>query len=243
MILEVCVDSFSSLKTALEAGADRIELCSALSLGGLTPGYGLLKMAEKVKDKEIFVMIRPRSGDFFYDDDEFNTMLMDVDIVKNMGYSGIVIGMLLKDGKFDIIRMKNLIRAAYPLRVALHRAFDYAKNPEDDINTLISMGICRILTAGEKPDALEGAPYIKDIQDRYGANIGIMPGGGVNAGNIEEIFAITGCTNYHLSGRKSYMSSMKYKALGSENEYVFEKADFNKIKAARVVLDKIKDKI
>lgn len=244
MILEVCVDSYTSMITAKMAGADRIELCSALNIGGLTPSYGLMKKAKELKDIEVFVMIRPRSGDFLYDDNEFETMKSDIILAKEMGFQGIVTGILLSDGKIDIVRMKELVKIAHPLKVVLHRAFDDAKDPIEDIRKLIEMGICRILTSGQRKNALEGAEYIREIQKNFGIFITIMPGCGVNANNLEEIYKLTGCTNFHLSGKVNVGSKMEYrectKRMNTPNsEFIIERADYSLIKRAREVLDTI----
>ncbi|MFV0503936.1 MAG: copper homeostasis protein CutC [Lachnospirales bacterium] len=243
MILEVCVDSYSSILTAKKAGANRIELCSALNLGGLTPSYGLMKKAKEVSNIEIFVMIRPRSGDFLYDEEDFETMLEDIEIAKEMNFHGIVIGFLLKDGTIDIERLKKVVQIARPLKVVFHRAFDNAKNPIKDVPKLIDLGICRILTSGQKTNALEGAEFIKELQEKYGNKITIMSGCGVNANNIEEIYNITKCTNYHLSGKINITSQMEYKKCEAKIdplEFSVAKADYNQIKAARDVLNSIK---
>ena len=240
MILEVCVDSLSSLLTAKKAGANRIELCSSLKSGGLTPSYGLMRQASKIEGLEIFVMIRPRSGDFLYDEYEFETMKYDIELVKEMGFDGIVTGILKADGKIDIKRMRELVELASPLQVVIHRAFDRAKDPEPDINNLIEMGICRILTSGQQANALLGANYIRDIQEKHGDKITIMPGSGVNHLNVEEIYKVTKCTNFHLSGRLKLESKMSYRnGIDGENEYIIEKADFDLIKSIREVLDSL----
>lgn len=244
MKLEVCVDSYTSIITAKNAGADRIELCSALNIGGLTPSWGLIKKAKEIGGMEIFVMIRPRSGDFLYDDNEFDTMKNDIAIVKEMGLDGIVTGILLSDGRIDINRMRELVKMAYPLKVVMHRAFDDAKNPMEDIDKLIEMGVCRILTSGQRANALEGADFIAKIQKRFGDKITIMPGSGVNAGNIEEIYRLTGCTEYHMSGKVNVGSKMEYRECIERmntpiSEFVLERADYNLIKKARDVIDNI----
>lgn len=244
MILEVCVDSYTSMIIAKKAGADRIELCSALNIGGLTPSYGLMKKAKELKDIEVFVMIRPRSGDFLYDDNEFETMKNDIILAKEMGFQGIVTGILLSDGKIDIGRMKELVKFAHPLKVVLHRAFDDAKDPIEDIPKLIEMGICRILTSGQRKNALEGANYIGKIQKNFGDFITIMPGCGVNANNLEEIYKLTGCTNFHLSGKVNVGSKMEYRECinrmnTSNSEFMIERTDYNLIKRAREVIDRI----
>jgi copper homeostasis protein len=232
--------------TAKSAGADRIELCSALNIGGLTPSYGLMKKAKEIEDIEVFVMIRPRCGDFLYDDNEFETMKQDINIVKQMGFDGIVTGILLRDGRIDIDRMKELVKIASPLKVVFHRAFDDAKNPMEDIPRLIEIGVCRILTSGQRANALEGANYIAKVQKKFGDSITIMPGCGVNADNIEQIYEITKCTHYHLSGKVNVGSQMEYreciKRMGTpETEFVVERADYNLIKKVRDIIDNIED--
>lgn len=244
MILEVCVDSFTSFLTAQKAGADRIELCSALTLGGLTPSYGLMKQAKKIKNIEVYIMIRPRFGDFLYDDMEYETMKNDIEIAKSMEFDGIVIGMLLANGSIDLQKMKEIVKLAKPLNVVLHRAFDDAKEPEKDIPNLIDMGIERILTSGQRETGLEGAEYISKIQELYGDQITIMPGADINAGNIEEIYNKTGCTNYHMPGKVDIGSKMEYRECINTkntdiNEFIVEKADLNKLIEARKVLDSL----
>lgn len=245
MILEVCVDSLTSLLTAKEAGADRIELCSALNLGGLTPSYGLMKQVRSLSGLEIVVMIRPRSGDFLYDENEFQCMKSDIQLAKEMGFDGIVTGVLKSDGKIDLARMEELAKEAYPLKTVLHRAFDHAKDPDRDIQALIQMGISRILTSGQREYAVQAADYIAKIQDEYGDKITIMPGSGVNADNIEELHKITGCYNYHLSGKVNIGSKMEYRgSVGrmkiADSEFIVERADYDLIKGARQALNKIK---
>lgn len=232
--------------TAQKAGADRIELCSALNIGGLTPSLGLMGKAREVEGLEIFVMIRPRSGDFLYDDNEFETMRKDVQAARDMGFDGIVTGMLLPDGRIDVDRMRILADEAKPLKTVLHRAFDDALEPMDQIPELIDMGICRILTSGQRANALEGAPMIAELQSRFGDKITIMPGCGVNANNIEKIYMATKCTNYHLSGKVDVGSGMKHRAcmerMGTpESEFKVERADYSLIAKARQVIDSIGD--
>ncbi|NLM75004.1 MAG: hypothetical protein GX187_02780 [Clostridiaceae bacterium] len=161
-----------------------------------------------------------------------------------MGFEGIVTGILLSDGRIDIDRMRELVELANPLKVVLHRAFDDAKDPVEDIDKLIEMGICRILTSGQRADALKGAEYIAELQKRFGDRIDIMPGGGVNAENIEEIYNITGCTHYHLSGKVNVGSRMEYREYiermnTPESELIVERADYDLIKRARDALDRL----
>lgn len=242
MILEVCVDSIGSMLTAKEAGADRIELCSALNIGGITPSVGFMEQAKGIDGLEVFVMIRPRSGDFLYDTHEFQVMKSDIEVVKKMGFDGIVTGILKSDGLIDIVRMNELVEHAKPLKVVMHRAFDHAKNAKEYVPELIEMGICRILTSGQKANALEGVEYIGQLQEAYGDKITIMPGAGVNGDNIEHIMSVTKCTNYHLSGKVDVGSNMSYRecivGMGeSESEFVVERTDYDKVHAVRSLLD------
>lgn len=244
MILEVCVDSFKSLKIAKEAGADRIELCSSLNTGGLTPSFGLMKQAKEINDLEIFVMIRPRSGDFLYNDDEFETMKKDIELVKDLGFPGIVVGILEENGRIDLGRMREISELAAPLNIVFHRAFDDADVPERDIEELIDMGVVRILTSGQRKNAMEGADYIAMLEKKYGHRITIMPGAGINASNIEEIYRKTACSNYHMSGKINIGSQMKYKDYikrmeTPDSELILEEADYHKIKAVRDILDQL----
>ena len=245
MILEVCVDCYTSILNAQKAGADRIELCSALNIGGLTPSYGLMKQAKKIDNMEIFVMIRPRSGDFLYDDNEFQAMKHDIEIVKEMGFDGIVTGILKSDGNIDMDRMEELCKLANPLKVVIHRAFDDANQPMKDVQGLIEMGVCRILTSGQRANAPTGGDFIAKLESEYGDKITIMPGCGVNAKNIAQIREITNCTNYHLSGKVNVGSKMEYRECLNrmntpESEFIIEQSDYQLIKDARVVLDNLK---
>lgn len=223
MILEVCVDSFKSLMTAQKAGADRIELCSALDLGGLTPSYGLMSQAREVEGLEIFAMVRPRPGDFVYAEEEFETMKRDVAIIKEMGFHGIVAGFLHRDGRIDLEKTRELLEEAKPLKFVFHRAFDEAKNPERDVESLIDLGVIRILTSGQRESALEGADCIRTLEERYGKRITIMPGAGIHGDNIEELHKKVQCAAYHMSGKT--------------DRGTYREADYEKIKAVREILD------
>lgn len=246
MELEVCVDSYSSLMTATKAGADRIELCSALNIGGLTPSHGLMQQAKTLEGVEIYVMIRPRSGDFLYDHGEYETMKKEVANVKEKGFHGIVTGFLKADGTLDLERLEEMVELADPLKVVLHRAFDDANQPEKQIPRLIDMGIQRILTSGQRKTALEGAEYIQRIQQEFGKAITIMPGAGVNADNIEALYQKTGCTHYHMSGKTEVGSKMEYRACIHRSqtplqEFMIQRADHDKIKAAKDLLFRLEN--
>lgn len=239
MKLEICVDSYESLINAQKGGADRIELCSALEIGGLTPTYGLLKQASKLEDIEIFVMIRPRSGDFYYNSKELETIKLDIDAAKDLQLDGIVIGILDQEGRLDIDRLSEIVEYAKPLKVALHRAFDVAKNPEEDIEKLISIGIIRILSSGRESNALAGADFLANLQTTYGNRIEIMPGSGVTSTNLPDLHKITACKTYHMSGKKKVQSQLKYRSAikFSDDDYSRNITDEEEVSSAKEMLE------
>lgn len=244
MVLEVCVDSFESFMTARKAGAGRIELCSALELGGLTPSYGLMKRVSAYRDIEIFVMVRTRRGDFLYSQEDYQVIKEEIELVKELGFDGLVLGFLKKDGRLDLGRLEEIVSLARPLKVALHRAFDDARDPFWDVEKLIDMGIIRILTSGQRPSALEGADYISRLVGAYGDRIEIMPGAGINSENLEEIYKKTSARSFHMSGRTSYRSAMEdldytRRMKTGEGELFNERADYRKIKEVRRILDRL----
>lgn len=243
MRLEICVDSLESLLAAQEGGANRIELCSALELGGLTPSYGLMKAAAELDDLEIFVMIRPRSGDFYYSDFELETMKKDIEVVKDLGLDGVVFGLQKKDGSLDIEKMANLIKLAKPLKVSLHRAFDNSKSPQDQMDDLIKIGLVRILTSGLEENAEKGKNFIRDLQKKYGSKIEIMPGAGITSKNLESLYQTTQCISYHMSAKKLVTSKLEYKGKikFSEDDYHRFYVDKEEVTRARQILNKLEN--
>lgn len=251
MKLEICVDSYESLVRAIKCGADRIELCSALSLGGMSPSFGLLSLAGKilreaegrstggVKKCEIFVMIRPRAGDFCYSEHEFSVMLEEVGLAKKLGFDGIVTGILHTDGAVDSERMAEIVSAAKPMAVTFHRAFDNGGDPRRMVETLIDLGVDRLLTSGQRHTALEGAALIRALNSNYGDRIVIMPGSGITDTNLPEVIRLTGCTEYHMSAKK--LSAPRYaggkisEELPIPNEPVWEN-DGEQIRRAAEIL-------
>lgn len=203
-----------------------------------------MELAKKEEGLEIFVMIRPRAGDFLYDAMEYETMKRDVMQAKKMGFDGIVTGFLHSDGSLDLEKLKEMVELAAPLKVVLHRAFDDARQPDKDIPSLIDIGVERILTSGQRKTAIEGVEYISSLQDAYGEKITIMPGSGVNAENIERIYRITGCTQYHISGKVDIRSGMEYRECIKRShtplsEFIVEQADFKKIHAVKKILNQL----
>ncbi len=198
MKLEICANSYQSAKNALEAGAHRIELCQELSVGGITPSYGLLKKVIEELDIPVFVLIRPRSGNFVYSDDEFQIMKTDIQLCKDIGCKGIVSGLLNPDYTLDIERTKVLIDLAKPLPFTFHRAFDELKNLKEALLQLIELGADRVLTSGQKTTAEEGLVLLKELNVIAKNRITILAGGGVSSKNAN-LFKEAGLTEIHAS--------------------------------------------
>ncbi|MCB0438137.1 MAG: copper homeostasis protein CutC [Mangrovimonas sp.] len=201
MLLEICANSFQSAKNAQEAGAHRIELCSELSVGGITPSYGLLKKVVETLSIEAFVLIRPRSGNFVYSAAEFEVMKRDIEVAKQAGCHGIVSGALTEDFSIDIQRTQELIALSNPLPFTFHRAFDEVSNPEEALEQLADLGVTRILSSGQKASAENGLELLIKLNRRATHNIIIMPGGGINPSNAK-LFKQAGFREIHASASK-----------------------------------------
>lgn len=199
--LEVIAFTIEGCIIAQNAGAHRIELCDNPGEGGTTASYGFIKAARERLRIELFPIIRPRGGDFFYSDDEFKIMKRDVKVCKDSGCEGVVTGILTRDGKVDKERCSELISYAYPLGVTFHRAFDRTVNPFEALEDIIEIGCERILTSGKKANALEGADMIKQLIEKADDRIIIMPGAGVKSDNILDIAKTTTAVEFHSSAR------------------------------------------
>lgn len=207
-MLEIAVFNLESAIVAEKAGADRIELCENPNDGGTTPSYGTLKIAKEKIKIPVFPIIRPRGGDFLYSETEFEIMQKDISLCKELGFEGVVIGLLLADGSIDEIRTKALVHLAYPMEVTFHRAFDRAINPLASLETIIRCGCQRILSSGQTPNAWDGKELIKQLIEQAQDRIIIMPGSGIRSDNINEMVAFTGAIEMHSSARKSTLSQM-----------------------------------
>jgi copper homeostasis protein len=216
MMYEICVDSVAGVRAAKAAGAQRVELCADLLEGGITPSRGTIRQARKVPGIGLNVMIRPRGGDFLFDDDELATMRADIETAKAEGADGIVIGLLAAAGEIDAARTGELIALARPLSVTFHRAFDVAADPYRAIETLIGLGVDRVLTSGQEATVLEGLPLIVELMKRVGDRIVVMPGGGVTARNVERIVAAARPREIHFAALEPIASGMRFR-----REHVF----------------------
>ncbi len=211
MICEVCVDSVAGVRAAQAAGADRVELCGDLLEGGTTPSRGMIRQARTITGIGLHVIIRPRGGDFLFDDDEFAVMQADIDTAKAEGADGVVIGLLLVDGKIDATRTRMLIAQAQPLSVTFHRAFDMTPDPFEALETLVGLGVDRVLTSGQEATALEGLPLIADLVSRAADRIVVMPGGGITARNVDRIVATAKPREIHFAALEPAAGGMRFR--------------------------------
>jgi copper homeostasis protein len=216
-ILEIATSDFETTKSAVEGGADRIELCANLNEGGTTPCYGTIYQCRERFDVLLYPIIRPRGGDFLYTDDEYEIMLHDVKLCKQLGCDGIVIGLLNKDGAINGKRTAALIEIAYPMGVTFHRAFDRCRDPWEAMEQLIEIGCERILTSGQQPTANEGMELIAELNRIANHRIIIMPGSGVRRENIKLLAEKTGCKEFHSSLRSRTKSKMDFIRIAFEN--------------------------
>lgn len=219
---EICANSVASCIAAQEGGADRVELCAGIPEGGTTPSFGMIWNARESIDIALNVIIRPRGGDFLYDESEIAEMLFDISAAKELGVDGLVFGCLNPDGSVDMENMALLMEAAGDTPVTFHRAFDHTADPFKALEDIISLGCARILTSGCKPTALEGASLLAELVEKAGNRIIIMPGCGVREDNIAEIARLSGAKEFHFSARESVESGMVFRnpevAMGSEDD-------------------------
>jgi copper homeostasis protein len=226
MIIEACVNSAISAIEAQAGGATRVELCENLHDGGTTPGAGSIIFARKHLAIGLFVMIRPRGGDFLYSDEEFEIMQEDVRMAKILGADGVVFGILLPEGNIDLERMRVLAGLARPMGITCHRAFDMTADPFKALDDLISLGIDRVLTSGQQPTAPLGASLIRELVTRAAGRIIIMPGSGVKEHNVSALISSTGVTEVHMHLEKQVPSGMQYRQpsvfMGNQGQSEYE---------------------
>jgi len=217
--LEICSNSAQSALNAQEAGAKRVELCDSLWESGITPSFGSIKKAREVLSIELFVLIRPRGGDFVYSDLEFDIMKEDIIVCKELGVDGIVSGVLKADNTIDIERTKELIELSKPLPFTFHRAFDITPDLFQSLEELMSLKADRVLTSGGLDNATKAIEVMSKLNKIAGDKIGILPGGGIDETNIQNLFT-TGCSEFHLTGNemcKSPAQKVSFKLNGTND--------------------------
>lgn len=238
-LLEIATADFITTQAAVQGGADRIELCAALTEGGTTPSYGMIRKCREAFAIPLFPIIRPRGGDFLYTDEEYAIIKKDIEQSKHLGCDGVVIGILKKDGTIPLHKLAKLIDGAYPMEVTFHRAFDRCKDPFATMESLIQIGCTRILTSGQQLTAPEGVDLLAQLIKAADERIVIMPGSGVRKENIKELADKTGATEFHSSLRSSQISRMEFIHPAfekSKESYTNAAIDADEVKALRKAL-------
>jgi len=241
-LLEIATSDFETTRSAVEGGADRIELCANLAEGGTTASYGTIYQCRESFDVLLYPIIRPRGGDFLYTDDEYEIMLHDVKLCKQLGCDGIVIGLLNQDGSIDIERTAALIDIAYPMGVTFHRAFDRCRDAFEALEQLVQIGCERILTSGQQPTVNEGMDLIATLNSIADHRITVMPGSGVRKENIKALAQKTGCTEFHSSLRDKTKSAMKFihpAFVNSAESYMNNSIDTLEVSALKEILNEL----
>lgn len=246
MTIEIVVYNFESAVHAESGGAHRVELCDNPGEGGTTPSLGMIEQVRKKINLDLFVMIRPRGGDFLYSNEEYEIMKRDVMVAKKAGVDGVVFGMLNSGGRIDTERCKELIQVAKPLRVTCHRAFDMTKDLSLSLEECIACGFDRILTSGGKLKAIDGVDVIKQLNIQANDRIGIMPGSGINESNVLEIVTQTKVSQIHFSATAKRASEMTFRnsnisvmGSGSENEYYLRTVDPAQIRKIKLMVSAV----
>lgn len=243
--LECCVDSVESAIAAKKGGADRIELCSALVIGGLSPSQALYRKIREQVDLPIRVLLRPRFGDFCYTDFEHEIIKEEIRSFRKLGADGIVIGTMKPDGTLNVEQMKELIEEAKGMSVTLHRAFDMCKNPFMALEEARKLGINTILTSGQKNTCIDGVELLKELVEKAQGETEILVGGGVDASVLPVLAEKTKAKAYHMSGKISMESEMRYRkqdvsmGIASVSEYEIWRTSEKRVREARKILDEL----
>lgn len=209
-LLEIAANSVASAVAAQAGGAGRIELCAALEVGGLTPSHAQIAITRERVRIPLYVLIRPRAGDFAYGDDECGTMLRDIETCAALGCDGVVLGVLGADGGVDMTRCRALIAAAKGLGVTFHRAIDVSRDPLQALEDIIALGCERVLSSGAQANAIAGATLLREMVSRAGGRIAVMPGAGIDAGNLAALREATGAHEFHASAKRVLASAMRH---------------------------------
>ncbi len=238
MLLEACVDSVESAAASVAAGAHRVELCANLVEGGTTPSLGAIQRAVEDVGADVMVMIRPRGGDFVYGRRELAVMERDIEAVHAAEATGVVFGCLTPEGEVDRAATRALIEEARPLSVTFHRAFDVCRDPYEALESLIDLGVDRILTSGQKPSAPEGLDLITALVEKAAGRIVVMPGVGIDSGNILRVAAATRAREFHVYTERRRASAMRFRQPGipmgrsyEPDEYVLLEPDGDELAA------------
>lgn len=229
-LLEICAADIDSVYAAARGGADRVELCCALSEGGLTPSAGMIEESLRVPGIKVNVLIRPRTGDFIYSEAELRVMIRNIEMCRQLGVNGVVFGALTSDGDVDKEACRRMAEASHGLQRTFHRAFDMCRNPKNAVRDIMDLGFDRILTSGQEMSAMAGSALIKQLQMEF-PDITFIAAGGVIPSNVTEIIAESGVREIHASAKTTVKSPMKFRrksvSMGKAgiDEYIRETSD------------------
>lgn len=239
LIVEVVCYNITSVVEAEKGGANRVELCDSPGEGGTTPSFGTIQLAKERVSIPVFVMIRPRGGDFFYSDDEFEVMKRDIISAKQQNADGVVFGILHRDGSIDKARCGELIQLAYPMKVTCHRAFDMTNAPFEALEDCIEAGFHRILSSGQQTSVQNGLSLLSSLEAKAAGRIIIMPGAGISEENVAEVLWKTSASEIHISGKTFLESPMTFRnpavAMGADPR------EYQKLLASRERIRKIRE--
>src|SRR2546423_15376305 len=211
ILVEACVDAIDAALEAERGGAARIELCGELLQGGVTPSAGLIGAVRQKLRIPLFVLVRPRTGDFLYSDDELDVMRRDIEAAKTLGAHGVVLGALTPDGDVDAARLRSLVALARPMQVTFHRAFDFARELGTALDALMALGVDRVLTSGGAATALEGAASLAQLVKRAGDQLTVLAGGSITASNVGAVVKQSGVREVHVRGAEQTRSAMRHR--------------------------------
>lgn len=235
-LLEIAANSPASALAAQAAGAHRVELCCALGEGGLTPSYASIALARERLRIPLHVLVRPRGGDFLYGELELETMRADVEACVRLGCDGVVLGVLDADGAVATAACRELVAAAGPLAVTFHRAFDLVRDAQAALEAIVELGCARVLSSGQATGALAGAGLLRRLHAQARGRIVVMPGAGIDAGNIAEVRALTGANEFHASAKRAHASRMRHRPARLEDmqggEWRSDEAEIRRMLAA-----------
>jgi copper homeostasis protein len=237
--LEICVDSPQSALAAQRGGADRLELCASLFDGGTTPSAGMIATVRSLVKIDLFIMIRPRGGDFLYSSDEFGAMQRDIAMAKQLRTDGIAFGILKPDGTVDAARCRELLHHARPLKATFHRAFDMSRNLPQSLQDIISLGFDRVLTSGGEQKVHDAIPVVRHLREIASNRIALMVGSGIRSDNARELIAQTGVRELHASARHLEASPMQHRnekiRIGTLPDHEYQRAVVDEEEVRRLV--------
>jgi copper homeostasis protein len=231
ILVEACVDAIDAAMEAERGGAGRLELCGELLQGGVTPSAGLIAAVRERVKIPVFVLIRPRTGDFLYTADERDVMLRDITIAKSLGADGVVIGALTANGDIDFETTRTLIDAARPMKVTFHRGFDFARDQDAALYALLKLGVDRVLTSGGAPTAVEGAASLKRLAERADGALTILAAGSITAANVGVVVRVSGVREVHVRAAVPVESAMTHRRRGVTLARPQTPADYERVAA------------